>query len=602
MKKVFILLFATLFLQVNSANSATSSWQENQSKGAKTKLIASFYQNSNGEKKLIAGVHFKIAKGWKIYGHGSESIGLPPSLDFSGSKNVVNTKISWPQPIAEEEKIGKETIQFFSYKDEVILPIEIDLADTEQETELSTKLSYGLCKDVCIPASETFLLQISNQIDEEVLHEIQKFYPQKISVNYQKKPPENSENFAKKNYLLTLISAVLLALFGGLILNIMPCVLPVLSIKLISVIKHSNSTISRIRFAFIATITGILFCFVIFGFLASLIKFTGNSFGWGLQFQNPYFLIFLILILVGFIANLLGIFEVNFSQFLATILNKKISQGEERHNIFVPNFFSGVLAVLLATPCSAPFLGAAISFALAQSFSVIFLIFLSIGVGFALPYFALLIAPKLVYLLPKPGNWMFKAKQLMAGLLAATVIWLIYILSHNIGSLLAFLIGALAIALLACIKIKSDLLRYLAIAATIISAFSLPVDSKETPRTKPVYDMIWQKFDESEIYRQVQQGKVVVVDITADWCLTCKFNKVRVLQDAEVVAKLKGDNIVNMRGDITKPDEEIVKFLHKNNRFAIPFNAVYGPNAKKGLLASELLNKKELLELIEEAK
>jgi len=602
MKKILIAIFALCLLPLAQANSASSDWHENQSKGAKTRLIASFYEDQNGERKLIGGIHFKISPGWKIYGQGSESIGVPPSLDFKNSTNYVKHEISWPTPEAEEEKIGNESFKYSSYHNEVVIPFVIDLKKKDQPTELAIKLDYALCKDVCVPANENFLLKIADEVDPEVLQEIQKYFPQKI-IEGDAKDDTKTEAPKKMNPAIGLISALLLAFFGGAILNIMPCVLPVLSIKLLSVIKYSDTKISRIRLAFLSTIIGIISCFFVFAFLASAIKLTGNSLGWGLQFQNPYFLIFLIIILMFLISNLLGIFEVTFDQIFTTILNRKISETEKERNIFVPNFLSGILAVLLATPCSAPFLGAAISFALVQKFSVIFLVFLFIGIGFASPYIVLLASPKLVYFLPKPGSWMIKVKQLMAGFLIATILWLIYVLSNNIGCLSAFLIGVITVTILLCFRIKSDLFKYLAIGTLIIAAFSLPLDVKENQKTKKAsYDAIWKDFDEAEIYQQVMKGKVVVVDITADWCLTCKFNKIRVLQTKEVMEKLKGGDIIAMRGDITKPNEEITNFLHKNNRFAIPFNAVYGPSTKTGILTSELLTKEELLESIEKAK
>lgn len=596
LKKFLVLFFAASLLHLNIAKSANSTWHENQSKGAQTRLIASYYE-IDGETKLIAGLHFKMAKGWKIYGNGSDGIGLPPSLDFSTSTNYSKHQIFWPEAINHEEKIGKSSIKYSTYEDEVILPITIDLKEKGKPVELSLSLNYGLCKDICVPASETFSLKITDEIDEKSLQLIQKFFPEKIISTKEVEPAAEKP----ADHSLSLIAAIFLAIFGGAILNIMPCVLPVLSIKLMSVIEHSGAKISKIRLAFLSTICGILSCFVVFGLLACAIKLTGNSLGWGLQFQDPYFLILLIVIVIFFTGNVLGIFEIKFDQFLATVLNKKISIQEKKSNIFMPNFLSGILAVLLATPCSAPFLGSAISFALVQKFSVIFLIFFCIGLGFALPYIILFAAPKLVYILPKPGMWMLKVKQAMAGLLIATVVWLIYVLSNNIGALPALASGALAVCILLCFKIKSDLLRYLAIITVIISAFSTPVGLQKNKPQKSEYDMVWVNFDEAKIYEHVMNGKVVVIDITADWCLTCKFNKVRVLQDKEVMEELKNSDIVAMRGDITKPDEEIMNFLHKNNRFAIPFNAVFGPNAKTGLLASELLTKKELLALIEQA-
>lgn len=598
MKKIFTVIFAALFLNFSSVFAASSDWHENQNKAAKTKLIASFYKDGEGKQKLIAGIHFQLQDGWKIYGNDAGGIGMPPSLDFAGSTNFSKNEIIWPKAEKGEEDLGGEIVNYTFYKREVVLPVEIELQDLQSDSELVVKLDYGLCKDVCIPVSESFSLKVANEIDAESLATIQKFLEKKIT---------SEEKTAEKKLgqipTITVISAILLALFGGAILNIMPCVLPVLSIKLLSLIKHSNAPIARIRFAFLATILGILVCFLVFAALASAIKLTGNSLGWGLQFQNPYFLISLIVILVLFLGNMLGVFEINFDQILASILNKKIVAGEGKKNIFIPNFLSGILAVLLATPCSAPFLGSAISFALTQNFSIIFLISISIGFGFALPYVILLISPKLVYLLPKPGNWMLQIKQILAGLLAATIMWLIYVLSQNIGALPAFLAGALAISILACVKIKSDFFKYLSIALIASCTFALPAGLKNhQDEKKEIYESFWLNFDEAEIYQRVSKGQVVVIDVTADWCLSCKFNKIRILQDDEVVAKLKGGNIIAMRGDITKPNEEIMKYLHKNNRFAIPFNAVYGPSAPKGLLTSELLTKKELFELIEKAK
>lgn len=616
-KKYLTLLFTAFFLYANNANSTTTNWQENESKASKTRLIASFYQDDSGQRKLIAGLHFKISQGWKIYGNGSDGIGLPPSLDFTDSQNYLKHKIIWPKAINEEETIGTEVLKYTVYHDEVILPIEIDLKENEKPTELTLKINYGLCKDICIPASESFSLKITDEnakeTDEESLALIQKFYPNKISGKISGKISTNttsnsniSNNTAqeteKQSSSSMLISAIILAIIGGAILNIMPCVLPVLSIKLLSVINHSGTKVSRIRLAFFSTICGIILCFLVFAVIAVVIKITGNSLGWGLQFQNPYFLIFLIVVLVFLSGNLLGMFEVNFDQFLATFLNKKISQKEAQRNIFIPNFLSGILAVLLATPCSAPFLGSAISFALTQNMAIIFIMFFAIGFGFALPYAVLLIAPKLVYLLPKPGNWMFKIKKLMAVFLILTVLWLVYVLSDNIGLVQALIAVAISALLLLCLEIKSKFAKFFTFIALITALFYLPINLQKQSNNKTnSSNNLWMEFNEEALHQLVEQGNIVVIDVTADWCLTCKLNKVRVLDNEEVIKKLKSSNIIAMRADITKPNEQVMNFLRQHNRFAIPFNAVYGPNTKDGILASEFLKKKELLDLIEKA-
>lgn len=599
-------LFSLILFNKNFALGATTDTRKEKNSGTETRLIASFYEKE-GTKKLIAGIHFKLNHDWKIYSKEDGGFGMPPQLNFSGSGNYQSHNIIWPQAQTAAEKIGQETIAYSFYKNEVILPIEIEILKNNEPAELKIRLDYGICKDICIPASESFDLKITQDPDEKILAEIQKFYPRElIKTNIQESTKTSSSKGL--SYIL------LLAIIGGALLNIMPCVLPVLSIKLISIINHSDNEISRTRFAFLATILGILLCFAVFAILAIAIKITGNSLGWGFQFQNPYFLIFLIIILTLFSANLLGIFEITFEQFLATILHKKISGIEEKNNgflsgTFIPNFLSGILAVLLATPCSAPFLGSAISFALTADFSSILLIFFAIGIGFASPYIALIFSPKLIKNLPKPGAWMVKLKRLLAILLIATITWMIYILSHNLGSVPAAIISFLSVLIFTSLRLTSKSLRIIAILFLAATSFALPSDSERYNKPKKYgyarkqkeYDAIWRTFDEAELYRQVSGGKVVLVDITADWCITCKFNKIRILHDKEIMTLLKRGDLIGMRGDITKTNEEIMSFLRKHNRFAIPFNAVYGPNAKNGLLTSELLTKKELLKLIEQA-
>ncbi len=593
-----IILFATIFLlNFNKAFCFESPWQKENSGGAAVQIIGSFYKNESAEKKLILGARFKIEKDWKIYGNDAGGIGLPPSFNFAESKNIKSFEAFWPEAKVEEEVIGEDKLKFLVYQNEVIIPLSLNLDEIKAKNPISLKIDYGLCKDICVPASAEFNFEIADEIDENSLQKIQEFYSLKISETKPEEFTKNTSNQTAKKILLMLAIAFL----GGAILNIMPCVLPVLSIKLISIIKHSNASTAKIRFAFFATILGILSCFLAFAASASIIKISGNSFGWGLQFQNPYFLIFLITILTIFTANLLGFFEITYQGFLTNFLHKKINQNEVKKNIFIPNFLSGILAVLLATPCSAPFLGTAISFALSQNFAIIFTIFAAIGLGFSLPYFILLLTPKFINFLPKTGNWMNLVKKLMALFLAITVLWIANILAHNIGykaSASAILMAAL---LTVFFKIDSKIIKILAISFAISCHFLIPEFFSPRNEIKESQE-IWQSFDEERIATEIALGKIVVIDITADWCITCKFNKARVLDQDEVIAKLNSDAIVAMRADITKPNPKILSFLHKHNRFAIPFNAVYGSNAPHGLVTSEILTKKELFEFIKNAK
>lgn len=600
------LLLSALALQ--NSFGASSFSQNHELSGAETSLISSVYEQ-NGAKKLVAGVEFKLQEGWKIYGNDDSGMGMPPEFNFSASQNYKNHNIFYPQAVDGLEKIGSEEIKYKYYKNSVIFPIFIETLDQNQPTKLNLKLSFALCKDVCVPVNQEFNLDVNNDIDMASINKIEKFYGQ----NLVEKKLESSQDFSEIDMSLNIEGAkknpnkiyfmILLAMFGGLILNIMPCVLPVISIKLISVLKHSGAPISQVRFSFFSTIIGILSCFIILAFFSYAIQSAGSSLGWGFQFQNPFFLIFLIIILTFFIAELLGIFEITFSQILATLLDKKISEKEAQKNIFMPNFLSGILAVLLATPCSAPFLGSAISFAITQDFLTILLIFTFIGVGFSAPYIILIISPQLINFLPKPGKWMMKIKHLMAGFLVATAVWLTFVLSNTIGIFPSLLVAVFSILIFCSLKIKTKMVKIIFITLVIILSFTLPFDFHDRQlKSKSEQDTYWQFFDESILQNLIAQNKIIIVDVTADWCLTCKFNKMLVLNDKEITRKLKSGEIIGLRADITKPDSDVMKFLAKHNRYAIPFNAVYGPNAKNGLLASEFLNKKQLLSLIEKAR
>jgi suppressor for copper-sensitivity B len=599
--------FIIFFLTINSSQGAESNSLKHETSGVFSSLIGSFYEN-NSQKKLIVGVKLILPEGWKTYGIDDSGMGSPPQFDFSQSTNYKSYTASFPPALIGEEKIGNEIIKYSYYKDTVIFPININLADFNQPANINLNLDFAVCKDVCVPVSQNLSLNVSD-IDPQALAQIQPFSSEKLIDDSIK----SSDQFSKIDMSTGLIKykkhdsnkiylMILLAIIGGMILNIMPCVLPVISIKLISILKHSGSSSANIRYSYFSTIIGILFCFTVLSFITYSIQHVGTSLGWGFQFQNPYFIIFLILILAIFTAELLGMFEINFSQIIATFLNLKITQREAKNNIFLPNFLSGILAVLLATPCSAPFLGTAISFALSQNFLIILTIFISIGIGFSAPYIVLILSPKLINFLPKPGNWMIKIKQIMAGFLVATMVWLTFVLSNIIGIFPALLLTSITIFIFVVFKLKNFFLRTFFLITLIILSFTLPLEFHlHQSKIKNEINSYWTSFDESILNNLVAQNKVILVDVTADWCLTCKFNKILVLNSPEIVELLKTGKIIGLRADITKPDTEVMKFLAKHNRFAIPFNAVYGPNAPQGLLTSEFLNKNELLSIINKA-
>ncbi|MFN7094984.1 MAG: protein-disulfide reductase DsbD family protein, partial [Burkholderiales bacterium] len=388
--------------------------------------------------------------------------------------------------------------------------------------------------------------------------------------------------------------ALIFAFIGGLMLNVMPCVLPVLSLKLLGIIKQQNTSLTIIRHNLLMTILGIIASFWVLAVLILAFQFAGQTIGFGFQFQSPYFLISLIVILVIFVCNLWGFFEIDLPYQLQNRLNNLLS---EQKNAYVGSFLSGMFATLMATPCSAPFLGTAVSIAFLQSTGVMVSIFTMIGIGMSTPYWLLYFFPQWVSYLPKPGKWMLIVKNSLGLLLLATAIWLLFVLSNQLGNTAAILVFLCCLLLRMVLQLRSSFLKnpWLklgSIISIILLAFVLPfkLHTLNTARQHQV-SSIWQPLQEANIAAYVAKGKIVVVDVSADWCLTCKMNKMLVLNQADILDYLRSPDIIAMRGDLTSPNPTIMAYLKKHNRYAIPFTAIYGPNAPQGLVLPEVLSK-----------
>ncbi|MDO6527462.1 protein-disulfide reductase DsbD family protein [Motilimonas sp. 1_MG-2023] len=394
-------------------------------------------------------------------------------------------------------------------------------------------------------------------------------------------------------------SMLLIALLGGLILNIMPCVLPVLGMKLSTVLTAKNQSQGQIRKQFIASAFGIISSFWLLALAVLLLKVSGQSIGWGIQFQQPWFIGFMALITTLFALNMLGLFEIQLPSALQTKL--ATSGGHS----YVGHYVQGMFATLLATPCSAPFLGTAVAFALGADTYSLFIIFTALGVGMALPWLLIAMAPQLARYLPRPGNWMQQIKVFFSVLLFATSVWLISLLQSFIGGWLWVIYGIFAIALCCLIKQKYGTkialicisVSFIGLGAIGITA-SLTSDRWASPLNP---DLAWHMLEQQDIDQQVAQGKTVFVDITADWCITCKANKVGVLLQQPVYDALQQPNIYLMKGDWTKPAPHISDYLQQNDRYGVPFNIVYGPNAPEGIALPVILNSEDVISAIDRA-
>lgn len=606
---------------------------------------------ATGDAETVAvAVQVVMQEGWKIYWRTPGDSGLPPTFDWAGSDNLKTADIKWPAP----HRFTIYDIDNIGYKDSVVFPIEITPQTIGAAQHLKLKVDLLVCSDICVPETHevTFNLPAgtSSASDDMPLYAAALDTlpePAAGTVLFEKawldfdssnrnflvvemtgaKPPGAdadlfiehasgivfgkpdisyddktnrltlrapahtteplevlTEKLSKGEIAVTFIdgthaidgtalyaprpttatvtgpsmtaqisefqwSILLFALLGGLILNLMPCVLPVLSLKVLSVVSHGGKDNRDVIFKnFMASAAGIIFSFwLIAGALVAL-KAAGETIGWGIQFQHPGFLIFLIVILLLFAANMWGAFEVPLPRFIARHASRNKTEDEPT---LLGHFLTGAFATLLATPCTAPFLGTAVGFALARGALEIFSIFTFLGIGLALPYILLAVSPSVFKYMPKPGKWMVSLRKILALALLLTALWL--------GSVLASI------------------------------------------STTPALDSGWTKFDKALIAPAVAEGHTVMVDVTADWCLTCKANKRFVLESTEIVEALSGDNIIRLQADWTQRDQDIAAYLQSFGKYGIPFNIVYGPAAPEGIVLPELLSREAVLNALTEA-
>jgi len=411
-------------------------------------------------------------------------------------------------------------------------------------------------------------------------------------------PPFSSAN--PRTSLLKVVAVAAIAFLGGLILNVMPCVLPVLSIKLTSVLKATGQTRQMTRNGFLFSALGVLtFVWALAAALVFL-QWIGVSVGWGIQFQNPIFVTLMFMVIAVFAANLFGAFEIT----LPAALQDRLGASNARAG-YISDFGTGLLAAILATPCSAPFLGTAITFALAGTPLDVTVIFTALGLGLALPYLVIAARPELVTRLPRPGRWMLLVRILLGGLLLATAAWLLFVLVGVAGGRAAAVISALTAVFIVAASIPQAnqwVRRAVLSGCVLLAVFGSGFILSPVRMTVSVDAMShWQDFDPLGIARHVSEGQTVFVDVTADWCLTCKANKSLVLDRDPVRARLRGGSVIAMQADWTRPDDSIARLLERYDRYGIPFNIVFGPGAPSGIALPEILTPQLVLNALDTA-
>ena len=589
------------------------------------------YTPENNEDQYLLGLEVKLEPNWKIYWKNPGDAGLPPKIIWEKTENVSTVNLLFPAP----KRFSFYDIETFGYESEVVFPLEIKPIDKKKKIQGILELDAQVCSQICVPVKHKFdlskinylfqdkksltkIIKYKDKIPQKSTNDKLKFVSGKIDGNLIKLKFENylkdkvndvileggkgfiyqktnfigdngylNIDFLKNNvaesmdslkltfltnnisYELSIdnldkklnqiskpnfnlgIKIIIIAFAGGFILNFMPCVLPVLSLKMIQLVGFRAESRMVYRKKIVLNILGIMTTFLLLSFLTFLVKATGNYVGWGIQFQSPYFLIFMILLTFMFALNLFGVFHYFLPSKFLTFLSYK-QEG------YIGDFITGMFLTLLATPCTAPLVGTAIGFALSGGFVDIFSILLFMGLGLSLPLIILLFFPNIINFIPKPGNWLIVFKKLMALSLLVTSLWLTGIL-------------------LSLLNIKNPISK---------------VD-------KNFSETNW-NIEQNFVFpsQLAQEGNTVFVDITADWCITCKVNKKFVLDNPEVIELFKKNNIIFLQLDWTKPNDKIKEFLAHKGRYGLPYNEIYSPSLINGKILPELLTTEIIREYI----
>ena len=543
-----------------------------------------------------------IENGWHVHSNKPTLDYLIPTvLDLELPAGWPEETIQYPQAEIQTFTFAEEPLAVYDGDVEILAEVTIPAGVPAGAFPVKASLRYQACDDSqCLPPVTT---QATVQLTvgpggRPVEHAAFQAPPAGPATA----PPAETPPAAPAGLAWMLI----LALFGGLILNAMPCVLPVLSLKVFGLVRSAGHGRAEVVRGTLATSAGILVSFWALALAAIAARGAGAAVGWGVQFQRPGFVAFLAVVVVLFCLNLWGLFEITLPTRLAQVGAAGPREGAAGH------FASGLFATLMATPCSAPFLGTAIGFALSQPAPVILAIFTAVGLGMSLPYLMLAAAPGTARFLPRPGAWMDTVRGVMGFLLAAAAVWLFYVLSSQMSPerVAAVQLGLLGLALFTWLRHRGftgAALRGAAGAGMVMAAvvtLALAIGSGGTARAEQAAAtnglIRWEPFDRAKAEQLAGDGRLVFVDVTADWCFTCKVNERLVLNTPEVAGLFTEHEVVPMKADWTNRNDEIGNFLAEHGRFGIPFYLLYRPGQKPHVF-SELLTQETVLAAVREA-
>ena len=427
---------------------------------------------------------------------------------------------------------------------------------------------------------------------------------QALSVNAPSGPGSNSPSVSETRSGstagdITLLVAVLSAFIGGLILNAMPCVLPILAMKALALSNQGGDEHTHAARKGFAYSGGAVLSFLTFGLLIVLLRQSGAAVGWGFQLQEPVVVAGFAVLMFAVGLNLSGVFEVRSIAAGDGLAGRSGSLGA---------FFTGILAVAVAAPCTAPFMAAALGFALTQSPASAMLIFLALGIGFALPFLVLGLWPRALAFLPKPGLWMLRLKQFLAFPMYGAAVWLVWVLAQEAGPQGVVVVLAAMVALSSAAwlwgvtrELAASARRLGFVAALIIvfaGLYGLTTVSRTVTSAAPTASANTEQFSDAKLAALRASGRPVFLDATAAWCITCLVNERAVLSRAAVKDAFTRRNVAYLVADWTNRDPAITKLLDANGRSGVPLYLYFAPGADKPVILPQILTESGVISVI----
>lgn len=543
-------------------------------------LNAEFEQFSDQSSSRLR-LNWQIASGYYLYRHGFKFT----LTDTTSNEPTTGLETHIPDGKAKnDEYFGPVEVYYHN--------ADITIDNLPKHASLTLAVTSQGCADagLCYPPyTEYFTVDsISGSISRT--EKLAKDTTTNISATQQLYAPPSPQSQQSLSYIL------LLAVLGGAILNLMPCVFPVLSLKVLSFAndKNHNSMVHGATYSI-----GVILSFILVAAILISLQTAGEAVGWGFHLQSPWFVAALAYLFFVMGLSLSGFTEFG-SQWMntgSTLANKSGYGG---------SFFTGVLATVVASPCTAPFMGTALGFAVTQPAVIALSVFAALGFGMSLPVLLLSCSPALLHKIPKPGPWMVHLKELLAFPLYATAVWLCWVVGNQTGvnAMAAVLLGCVMITLAIWLWNEGVIKRSLsaASAALAISLLASPMLAPASNTEKAITQQSWQTYSPQVLSELRKQGKPVFINITADWCITCLANEKVTLSTERVQQAFFDNGITYLKGDWTNHDSTITELLNRYGRTGIPLYLVYPANRdKQATVLPQILTSDIVIEALTQA-